>query len=38
MLGRRGIVIIAIMGIVVVGGAGGFALWEYHEQPEFCAT
>jgi len=26
------------LGIVVIGGVGAVAFWEYHEQPEFCAT
>jgi len=38
MLGRRGIIVVAVAGIVIAGGAGSFALWEYHEEPQFCAT
>jgi hypothetical protein len=35
---KRKIVLIVVAAIVVVGGVGGVAFWEYHERPEFCAT
>ncbi len=30
--------IAVLLGMVVVGGVGAAGLWQYHEQPEFCAT
>jgi cytochrome c nitrite reductase small subunit len=37
-MSRKRIVVIVLLGVVVVGGVGGVALWGYHERPEFCAT
>jgi len=31
-------VIALLLGMVVVGGVGAVGLWQYHEQPQFCAT
>ena len=35
---KRIVVIAVLLGIVVVGGVGAVGLWQYHEQPQFCAT
>jgi len=38
MRSRRTLVVVIVAGVVLVGGVGGVAFWQYHEQPEFCAT
>ena len=35
---KRIVVVAVLLGIVVVGGVGAVGFWQYHEQPEFCAT
>jgi hypothetical protein len=35
---KRIIVIAVLLGVVVIGGVGAVGFWQYHEQPEFCAT
>jgi cytochrome c nitrite reductase small subunit len=35
---KRNIVIAVLLAVVVIGGVGAVAFWEYHERPEFCAT
>ncbi|HEM62267.1 MAG TPA: cytochrome c3 [Chloroflexi bacterium] len=35
---RRIVIIGVLLGVVVIGGVGAIAFWEYHERPEFCAT
>jgi len=35
---KRIVVIVFLLGVVVLGGVGAAGLWEYHEQPQFCAT
>jgi cytochrome c nitrite reductase small subunit len=37
-MSRKRIVVIAVFAVVVLGGAGGVGLWQYHERPQFCAT
>jgi cytochrome c nitrite reductase small subunit len=37
-MSRKRIVVIAMMGVVVLGGVGAVGFWQYHEQPQFCAT
>jgi cytochrome c nitrite reductase small subunit len=38
-LSKKRIVIIGVLlGVVVIGGVGAVAFWEYHERPEFCDT
>jgi len=38
-LSRKRIIIIGVLlGVVVIGGTGAVAFWEYHERPQFCAT
>lgn len=38
MFSKRRIAVFVLVGVVIVGGAGGVAFWEYHEQPRFCGT
>ena len=35
---NRIVVIVVLLGMVVVGGVGAVGFWQYHEQPQFCAT
>jgi len=35
---KRTVVIAVLLGVVVLGGVGAVGFWQYHEQPEFCAT
>jgi len=35
---KRTMMIIVLCVVVVVGGVGAAYLWNYHEEPEFCAT
>jgi len=35
---KRIIVIAVLLGVVVIGGVGAAGFWQYHEQPQFCAT
>ncbi|HUW95406.1 MAG TPA: ammonia-forming cytochrome c nitrite reductase subunit c552 [Anaerolineae bacterium] len=35
---KRIVVIAVLLGVVVLGGVGAVGLWQYHEQPQFCAT
>ena len=35
---KRIVVIAVVLGVVVIGGVGAAGLWQYHEQPQFCAT
>jgi len=35
---KRTVVIAVLLGVVVIGGVGAVGMWQYHEQPEFCAT
>ena len=38
-MSRKKIVVVAVLlAVVVLGGVGAVGLWQYHEQPEFCAT
>jgi cytochrome c nitrite reductase small subunit len=38
-MSRKRIVVIAVLlGVVVIGGVGAVGFWQYHEQPQFCAT
>jgi cytochrome c nitrite reductase small subunit len=37
-MSKKRIVVIAVAGVVVIGGVGAVGLWTYHEQPQFCAT
>jgi len=38
-MSRKRIVVIAVLlGVVVVGGVGAAGFWQYHEEPQFCAT
>ncbi len=35
---KRMIVIAVLLGVVALGGVGAVGFWQYHEQPQFCAT
>ncbi len=35
---RRIVIIGVLLGVVLIGGVGAIGLWNYHEQPQFCAT
>jgi len=35
---KRTVVIVVLLGVVVLGGVGAVGFWQYHEQPQFCAT
>jgi cytochrome c nitrite reductase small subunit len=35
---KRIVVIAVVLGVVVIGGVGAVGFWQYHEQPQFCAT
>jgi cytochrome c nitrite reductase small subunit len=35
---KRMVVIAVLLGVVVLGGVGAIGFWQYHEQPQFCAT
>jgi cytochrome c nitrite reductase small subunit len=38
-MSRKRIVVIAVLlGVVLVGGVGAAGFWQYHEEPQFCAT
>jgi nitrate/TMAO reductase-like tetraheme cytochrome c subunit len=37
-MSRKKIIVIVLLTVVVLGGVGAVAFWEYHERPEFCAT
>jgi len=38
-MAKKWIVVIVVLCVVVVlGGVGAVYLWEYHEEPQFCAT
>ncbi len=32
------VLIVVLLVVVLIGGVGGVAFWEYHKQPQFCAT
>jgi cytochrome c nitrite reductase small subunit len=35
---KRTVVIAVLLGVVAIGGVGAVGFWQYHEQPQFCAT
>jgi cytochrome c nitrite reductase small subunit len=35
---KRIFIIGALLAVVVLGGVGAVGFWQYHEQPQFCAT
>jgi cytochrome c nitrite reductase small subunit len=37
-MSRKKIILGVLVGAVVIGGVGAVGLWQYHEQPQFCAT
>jgi cytochrome c nitrite reductase small subunit len=35
---KKKVVVGVVLGVVVIGSVGAVGFWQYHEQPQFCAT